>query len=168
MTTPAPLPPEQQKTSVPFEFRDVVRHSWTVLAVFMVCVVGYALYLGVADLVLFGRSDGLLYALTITGVVGFSALLLVWIGAPFAWLLGVALRRIASTTVHVLAFGALGVAAGAFVATGLVSGPVSQEPWFVIVIMALISGVCTALGRYVAFRSRRRTAAAEGVGSDAG
>ncbi|BDV31949.1 hypothetical protein [Microbacterium terricola] len=137
---------------MPFTFRDVARHTWTILAAFMVFVVGYAVFSAFT-------MGGDMYGASIVCFAGFITLILVWLGAPFAWLLGRALRQVPFPAVHLSAFGLLGAGAGALIA----SSGILQVTWQSTAVVAGISGVCTIIGRYVAYRSRKRDGDAPGI-----
>ncbi|MFF2487228.1 hypothetical protein ACFVSU_12555 [Microbacterium sp. NPDC058062] len=147
----------------PFTFRDVTFYTLTVWATFLVLSLAY----GAIRYPDTFRDTGALPLLGAT-VVAYAviALALTWLGAPFAWLLGWALRGVHRRWVHVVAFGLLGFVAAAVIALVAAAGaPISGSILLLSVIVAPVCGGCTAFARWVAFRLRdRRRAMSERAG----
>lgn len=148
MTEPTPrLAPAE------FEKRDLVRHTWTTWIVFSV---GFVLWYGGGQLVSGRTGPGLDMLVIFSLIAVISALALVWIGAPLAWLVGRALRHVDSVAVHLLSFAALG-AVGCFVLLAIF---LWEQPEALFAIATLLSclgcAACAGIGRFVAFRLRRR------------
>lgn len=151
MTTATQAP---QTRVVPFTARDVVWHTLTVWATLMVLTLVY-LAITSPDFL----SDTSSYGFFSSIAFGYAviAFALTWLGAPLAWLLARALRSVHRVWVHLLAFGVLGFGAGLAVAFALVVvGPMAESAPLFAVILAAVCGACTAFGRWVAFRLRRR------------
>lgn len=146
-------PQRQAPPAMPFTFRDVALHSFATFVVFLLVVIVWAVVVALSgDAGILG-GNWFTQALAYAAVVGVCAFVLVWVFAPLAWLLGRVMQRVSSPALHALAFGALGGAAGAVVAAGiLVNGPIAQESIVVSVLVAFICGLCTAVGRYLAYR----------------
>jgi hypothetical protein len=151
--------PVEVDVAVPFTARDVTIHTLTVWAVFMVIALVYSTIAFRDGLFVLGDMGPVGQVATIVTVIGVCAFVLVWVGALFAWLLGLALRNVSSIGIHIAAFGVLGAAAGlVFTFSALVTGPIAEAPWLFVGAMALICGGCAAIGRYVAYRVRVRRA----------
>jgi hypothetical protein len=155
MTT---APPATSPDVTAFTLHDVTLHTLTVWATFMVLSLAYGC-IRYPDT--FRDTGGLLPLLGAT-VVAYAviALALTWLGAPFAWLLGWALRSVHRHWVHVVAFGVLGFVAGAVVAlaarAAAAGAPIAPPILVLALIFAAVCGGCTAFARWVAFRLRRR------------
>ncbi|MFB7890978.1 hypothetical protein ACFC1I_02085 [Microbacterium sp. NPDC056044] len=165
----AMAPPATSPDVTPFTFLDVTLYTLTVWATFMVLSSAYGC-IRYPDTF---RDTGALPLLGAT-VVAYAviALALTWLGAPFAWLLGWALRSVRRCWVHVVAFGLLGFVAGAMVAFALaiVGWSSFAEPIRLLALFfAAVCGGCTAFARWVAFRLRsRREAVSEPTGVSVG
>lgn len=160
-------PPATSPDATPFTFRDVTLHTLTVWVTFMVLSLAYG-SIRYPDTF---RDTGVYPLLAYTAVVyAVIALALTWLGAPFAWLLGWALRRVRRRWVHVVAFGLLGFVAAAVVSLAAAAGaPLAEPIQLLALIFAAVCGGCTAFARWVAFRLRsRRESVSERTGVSAG
>ena len=160
-------PPVTSTEMTQFTFRDVALHTLTVWATFMVLSLAYG-SIRYPDTF---RDTGALPLLGAT-VVAYAviAVALTWLGAPFAWLLGWALRRVRRRWVHVVAFGLLGFVAGGVVSLAAAAGaPLAEPIQLLALFFAAVCGGCTAFARWVAFRLRsRRERVSERTGVSAG
>lgn len=163
-------PPATSPDATPFTFRDVTLHTLTVWVTFMVLSLAYG-SIRYPDTF---RDTGVYPLLAYTAVVyAVIALALTWLGAPFAWLLGWALRGVRRRWVHVVAFGLLGFVAGGVVslaaAAAAARAPIAEPILLLALIFAAVCGGCTAFARWVAFRLRsRRERVSERTGVSAG
>ncbi|WP_182112622.1 MULTISPECIES: hypothetical protein [unclassified Actinotalea] len=122
--------------------------SFGVLGVFAGCVVTALVFMGLVYTVLSAAPAGELDAAGIEAtparlallIGGFAALAILVVGPTLAFGIGWLLRRVRSQSLHVLAFGALGIVVGA-VGGFLVGGPSFAN------ILAAMLGASAALGR---------------------
>lgn len=146
--------PPTADIATPFTARDVMSHTMTVWAAF---VVPSAVYLVFAFWDGFGVSGAVGMFLFIVFAFAVITLVLALLGAPLAWLLGRALRRVTRSWVHLVAFGLLGAIAGAVVtATPIIYWVFPNADALFAAGVAAVCGLCTAFGRWLAFHLRRR------------
>ena len=144
------------ETGIPFTARDVqiyVLASWGCIAVvaglyWLAVFASAGMSPGWAGMYLF------FFASTVT-----IALLVLWVSAPIAWLVGRAMRGVPRIAWQMVAFWAMGtvvatialwLAAFLFVAARMPAIDLTT------VAMGAVFGLCAAIGRLAAFRSRRR------------
>ncbi|MBN9214726.1 MAG: hypothetical protein J0J04_07920 [Microbacterium sp.] len=150
-------PPAPQRPETPFTGRDLVRQTFSAWAV---SVVGAATWITGSWLLSAGGPVSTSGSIVPIVVVGYAviSLVLFWVFAPLALILGRALRHVRPVRTHVLAFAGLGTAVCFVVVLAgelglgvfeILSGPVG---W----LAAVGAGLCTGAGRFWAFRARRR------------
>ncbi|WP_394279504.1 hypothetical protein [Microbacterium sp.] len=154
--------PHGQK-GIRFGRREIVKHNaftWLgMFAIALVLAVIFAIPAPHPDGILSHGDQVFVAVIFLLGaaLIGFIA---IWVFTPLAWLLGKALRRVASPVVHVVCFGVLAglvVLVFSLLDRGQppLLGEVSLENPVMLVVLPASVAAC-AFGRAMAFRSRRK------------
>lgn len=139
--------------ATPFTFTDVVVHTMTTWGLFSVFAIVYG------QIQTATRDDEFALAGTISLYAVAISFVLIWFGAPFAWLMGWLLRFAEPGWLHIVAFWILGaVTSVPAVWIGVAFTPYENTSQAIgwILIGAAACGVCTATGRAVALAASRR------------
>lgn len=146
---------ELRPVVTPFDGRDNVVYTlatWASAAVFITAF-------WVVQTTAFGVSEGGEQLAVFIAIAMIAAtFVLVWLGAPVSYLVGRRMRRVPGMLAHVATFWVLGAVASVGVLWLIfVALSPARSPFFepVILLGAAVCGICTAIGRLVAFGSRR-------------
>ncbi|CAL4860234.1 hypothetical protein [Microbacterium sp. MM2322] len=137
----------------PFAFIDVTVHTFTTWGLFSAAAV---IYWGVE---LSSQSGPPSLTVFISSLTLVTSLALVWVGSPLAWLLGRILQNVSRKWTHLAAFWALGTAASVpilWLGSAFTPYENTSQAVFWILGAAVLSGLCSAAGRAIAFAARRR------------
>ncbi|MFL0564455.1 hypothetical protein ACH0CG_01755 [Microbacterium sp. 179-I 1D1 NHS] len=139
----------------PFTFGDLAVHTFATWGLFSLVALAHGAIHASAV------SDSYGYGLPgfISSLAVLVSLVLVWVGAPVAWLVARAMRRVTSTWTHLAVFWAVGAVASLpalWLGSAFTPYENTQQAITWILVGAVLCGTCASAGRAIAFGARTR------------